>query len=258
MGGHILAAGPKAVNAFVDRSVDTFPDRGLRWRVKAKPAKSAKKPEAASSRDIFEALRRRIGAQQAAPGSKLRETELADEFGVPRARVRDALAALERRGLVERVPNRGAVVARLDLPQIFHIYDLREVLEALAARLATQNKPREYWKAELEHFKGPMKEHIARGEFDAYIERYEKFRRRIIEAAANPLLAEMLDNIYEKTQVLIRRTIILPGRAEVGRRQHVAMLEAMCRGDAAEAERLRRAGLRSARESVEQYQRYIL
>jgi DNA-binding GntR family transcriptional regulator len=103
-----------------------------------------------------------------------------------------------------------------------------------------------------------MKEHIARGEFDAYIARYEVFRRRIIEAAANPLLAEMLDNIYEKTQLIIRRTIILPGRAEVGRRQHVAMLEAMCRGDAEEAERQRRAGLRSARQSVEKYQRYIL
>jgi DNA-binding GntR family transcriptional regulator len=226
--------------------------------VKAKSAKSAKKVEAASARDIFEALRGRIGAQQVAPGSKLRETELALEFGVSRGRVRDALASLERRGLVERVPNRGAVVARLDLAQIFHIYDLREVLEALAARLATQNMPREHWRAELEHFKGPMKEFIVRGEFDAYIERYEKFRRRIIDAAANPLLAEMLDIIYEKTQVLIRRTIILPGRAEVGRRQHTAMLEAMCRGDAGEAERLRRAGLRSAREAVEKYQRYIL
>ena len=226
--------------------------------MKAKSAKSAKKAEAASASDIFEALRRRIGAQQAAPGSKLRETELAVEFGVSRARVRDALASLERRGLVERIPNRGAVVARLDLPQIFHIYELREVLEALAARLATQNMPKEHWKSELDYFKGPMKDFIARGEFDTYIERYEKFRRRIIEAAANPLLAEMLDNIYEKTQVLIRRTIILPGRAETGRRQHVAMLEAMVKGDADEAERLRRVGLRSARQSVEKYQRYIL
>jgi DNA-binding GntR family transcriptional regulator len=227
-------------------------------RAKSPARKSKVLREAASARDILEALRARIGEQQIAPGSKLRETDLAAEFGVPRARVRDALAGLERRGLVERVPNRGAVVARLDLPQIIHIYDLREVLEALAARLATRNQPREHWRRELDLFKGPMKEFIARGDFDAYIERYEKFRRRLIEAAGNPLLAEMLDTIYEKTQVLIRRIIILPGRAEVGRQQHVAMLEAMCRGDAAEAERLRRAGLRSARESVEKYQRYIL
>ena len=68
----------------------------------------------------------------------------------------------------------------------------------------------------------------------------------------------MLDTIYEKTQVLIRRIIILPGRAEVGRRQHLATLEAMRRGDAAEAERLRREGLQSAKAQLERYQRYVL
>ena len=49
------------------------------------------------------------------PGSKLRENELALEFGVPRTRVREALSVLEQRGLVERIPNRGAVVMRLEL-----------------------------------------------------------------------------------------------------------------------------------------------
>jgi hypothetical protein len=64
--------------------------------------------------------------------------------------------------------------------------------------------------------------------------------------------------MHEKTQVLIRRIIILPGRAEIGRTQHVAMLRAMCKGDAAEAERVRRTGLQSAQASLEKYQRYIL
>jgi DNA-binding GntR family transcriptional regulator len=103
-----------------------------------------------------------------------------------------------------------------------------------------------------------MKALVERGDLDEYIEHYEQLRRRLIEAARNPVLAEMLDTIYEKTQVLIRRIIILPGRAEVGRQQHVAMLEAMCRGDAEEAERLRRASLRSAKSALERYQRYIL
>ena len=51
----------------------------------------------------------------------------------------------------------------------------------------------------------------------------------------------MLDIIFEKTQVLIRRILILPGRAAGGREQHVEMLEAMRRGDAEEAERVRRS-----------------
>ena len=213
---------------------------------------------AKSASEIFGALRARIAQQRIAPGAKLRETDLAQEFGVSRARIRDALAALEQRGLVERIPNRGAVVMRLDLSQVFHIYELREVLEGLATRLATQNAPREAWKEDLARFQGPLRELIVRGDLHEYIEHYERLRRKITEAARNPVLAEMMDTIFEKTQVLIRRIIILPGRAEAGRKQHVAMLQAMGRGDAEEAETIRRNGLRSARLALEKYQGFIL
>jgi len=208
--------------------------------------------------EIRDSLRARIAQQHIAPGAKLRETDLAEEFGVSRARVRDALAALEQRGLVERIPNRGAVVIRLDLSQVFYIYDLREVLEGLAARLATQNAPPQTWQEDLARFRGPLKDLIGHGDLQDYIGHYEALRRKIIRAAGNPVLAEMLDIIFEKTQVLIRRIIILPGRAEVGRQQHVAMLQAMSRGDAEEAEKLRRSGLRSAKAAFDKYQRFIL
>jgi DNA-binding GntR family transcriptional regulator len=208
--------------------------------------------------DLLQVLRARIGSQEIPPGSKLRETDLADEFGVPRTRVREVLSALEQRGLVERIPNRGAVVTRLELSQVFQIYDVREVLEGLCVRMATQNVPNESWQDLLDDFNGRMARLIKEENLDEYIAGYEAFRRRIVDAAANPLLAEMLDSIFEKTQVLIRRIIILPGRAEVGRREHIAVLEAMRRGDADEAERLRRANMRSARAYLERYQRYVL
>lgn len=221
-------------------------------------ARRGRKEAAGSVARIVETLRRRIASQDIPPGAKLRETDLAEEFGVPRTRVRDALNALEQRRLVERIPNRGAMVTRLDLLQVFHIYDLREVMEGLAARLATLKGPRERWQQELELFDGPMKDLVARNELEPYIEHYEALRRHIIDAADNPLLAEMLDTIWEKTQVLIRRILILPGRSEVGRRQHVEMLQAMVRGDSEGAERLRREGLRSAKAHLEKYQKFIL
>lgn len=208
--------------------------------------------------DLLQTLRTRIATQEIPPGAKLREQELAAEFGVPRARIRQALFALEQRGLVERIPNRGAVVTRLDLAQVFAIYDLREVLEGLCVRLATQKTPPASWQDLLDEFKGPMQELLKQGDLDAYTAGYDRFRRRTIEAAANPLLAEMLDSIFEKTQVLIRRILILPGRADTGLREHIAVLEAMRRGDADEAERLRRANMRSARAFLERYQKYVL
>lgn len=218
--------------------------------------RAARKP--ATVAQIVGVMRARIARQDIPPGAKLREADLAEEFGVARTRIRDSLAALEQRGLVERIPNRGAVVTRLDLSQVFHIYELREVLEGLCARLATERTNPERWQRELELFQGPMKELIASNELDLYIERYEALRRALIEAAGNPLLAEMLDTIYEKTQVLIRRILILPGRAEIGRQQHVAMLEAMVRGKAELAELRRREGLKSAKAQLEKFQKYIL
>lgn len=225
---------------------------------KSKVLKAAARRARSPAPDLTRILRERIATQELPPGSKLRENELALEFGVPRTRVREALSVLEQRGLVERIPNRGAVVVRLELSQVANLYDVREVLEGLCARQATLNGPRAQWLKALEYFKGPMARFVADGDLDAYIAGYETFRRQMIEAAKNPVLAQMLDSILERTQTLIRRIIILPGRAEMGLRQHTAMLEAMCRGDADQAEVLRRENMRSAKAYLERYQKYIL
>lgn len=223
-----------------------------------KPRSGGARARKAAPPDITRVLRERIATQEIPPGSKLRENELALDFGVPRTRVREALSVLEQRGLVERIPNRGAVVMRLELSHVSHLYDVREVLEGLCARLATVNGDRARWHAALDYFKGPMAQFVADGDIDSYIAGYEAFRREMIDGAGNPVLAGMLDSILERTQALIRRIIILPGRAEIGLQQHTAMLEAMCRGDADEAERLRRANMRSAKAYLERYQKYIL
>ncbi len=208
--------------------------------------------------DVLAILRERIARHEFAPGMKLRESNLALEFGVPRTRIRDAFSVLEQRGLIERVPNRGAVVARLDLAQAFHIYEVREVLEGLAARLATRNTAPASWQDLVDLFEGPMATHVRNADFDAFVAGYERFRQRCIVAAANPVLTQALDGIYEKTQVLIRRIIILPGRAEAGLGEHLAVLHAMRRGDADAAERLRRENMRNAKDVLVHYQKYVL
>jgi len=207
---------------------------------------------------VLQILRQRIANCDLPPGSKLNEYDLAREFDVPRTRIRDALLALEQRGLIERTPNRGTVVSRLEPEQVFHIYDVREVLEGLCARLATLNAPNESWQDLLDDFSGPVPLAVKNGDFEGYTEAYDKFRRRCIEAAANPELSKALDSIFEKTQVIIRRIVILPGRGEIGAREHCAVLEAMRRGDADAAEALRRANIRNAKAFLARYMKYIL
>ena len=103
-----------------------------------------------------------------------------------------------------------------------------------------------------------MSTYVRNGDFDAFIAGYENLRQRTIDAARNVVVAQMLDSIYEKTNVVIRRIIILPGRAEVGLRQHQAVLAAMRRGDAVEAEQLKRQNLKSAKETLMRFRTYVL
>ncbi len=208
--------------------------------------------------EILETLRRRIAGQEIPPGAKLREQDLAEEFGVPRTRIRDVFGSLESRGLIERIPNRGAVVTRLDMELVFKLYDVREVLEGLCARLATENVPPESWQDLVDHYNEPMANFLKAGDFDSYVEGYNRLRLRTIAAAGNPIAAQMLDSIYERTNFVIRRIIILPGRAETGLAQHRDVLAAMRRGDGVEAERLKRLNMKSAKEALNKFRNYVL
>jgi DNA-binding GntR family transcriptional regulator len=208
--------------------------------------------------NVLQTLRERIATHQLLPGTKLSEQQLAEEFGVSRTQIREVFANLEQRGLIKRSPNKGAVVTRLEFEEVFHIYAVREVLEGLCARQAVQNVPRETWQDLVELFGEPMEEHIKHGELEEFIANLEVLRARIISAAANPVLTEMLESVRDKMREIARRIVILPGRAEQGLKEHRELLAAMRRGDAEESERLKRENVRSACEYLSRYQRFVL
>lgn len=208
--------------------------------------------------ELVEVLRKRIVSHELPPGSKLREIELTNEFEVSRARIREAFGVLEERGLIERIPNRGAVVMRLEVEQIYELYQVREVLEGLAVRLATEKTPQESWDDLIEMFGEPAEEAIARNDLEFYIDCVIQFRERCAKAADNSVLTGQLDGLYDRTGVLIRRLVLVPGRALEGVRQHQDVLRAMREGDADKAEELKRRNIRSAAAAFRKYQKYLL
>lgn len=210
--------------------------------------------------DVVTALRVGITSHAIPPGSKLQEAKLAKEFGVSRTRVREALLELELRGLITRIPNRGAEVRRLELSQVFEIYDAREALEGMCVRLATQKTPPERWEEWVEMLReqGPMEKLLEAGDLDGYFLNYERLRRHIIDAADNLVLAAMLDSILENTRVIMRRVQILPGRAAAGLAEHRACVAAMRAGDADKAEQLRRANIRSAIAALKRFRSFVV
>lgn len=221
---------------------------------KAKPARVGH----TTTIDVLHVLSNRIAAQELAPGSKLRENDLALELQVSRARIRDAFATLEQRGLIERIPNRGAVVTRLEPKQVFELYDVREVLEGLAVRRATENTAPGAWTGLLEQFGSGAEAMIAAGELEPYAELINTFRREVIRHCDSGTLTDMLDSLFERTGFLVRRLVLMPGRAMEGLKDHRAVLTAMNAGKAEEAERLKRINIRNARECFRRYQKLVL
>jgi len=215
-------------------------------------------PTGAQGDELIEKLRRCIVEHDLPPGTRLREQDLATEFGVSRARVRNAFNILEERGLIERIRNRGAVVMRLDPQKADELFEVREVLEAQMVRLATEKAPPESWDDLIELFGEDMNQKLTENDLGAYEDAVHMFRRRCIEAAENEVLSNLLDSLYDRTQVLIRRLVLVPGRAQEGMRQHQEILAAMRTGKADKAERMKRRNIRSAREWFYNYRKYLL
>ena len=79
---------------------------------------------------VFEALKDAILTQKLHPGERLLESELADELGVSRTPVREAIRKLEQEGLVVMIPRKGAYVDGISLKDIHEVYEIRAALEA--------------------------------------------------------------------------------------------------------------------------------
>lgn len=206
---------------------------------------------------VEDILRDRISRHEIRPGTKLSEIPLAEEFGVGRSRVREALAALEQRGLVERVRNHGARVAVLRAEDVSDIYDVFELMEGLCVRLAVQKAPPGSWGDLVDAFGPDLEADVDAGGFDRLFDAIMTYRARTQEAAANPPMAAVLDEIYDRTRMIIRRTLILPGRAVQSLKEHREIVGAMQDGDAERAESLKRANMRTAREFLERYRSFV-
>ena len=214
--------------------------------------------EKSETAHLVDELRDRIVSLELPPGSRLRESQFAEEFNVSRARVRDAFGILEGRGLIERIPNRGAVVMRLEADRIQELFEVREVLEAQMVRLATMRTSPGDWDYLVELFGDALEKDVANNDFDAYMAAIAEFRSRCIDAARNEVLRGLLDSIYDRVQGMTRRLVLVPGRALEGFRQHQEILLAMRSGDADRAEALKRENIRSAQQWFQKFQKYLV
>ncbi|MGC2200706.1 MAG: GntR family transcriptional regulator [Stellaceae bacterium] len=221
-------------------------------------AEEAPAPVRPSVRDVAHRLRERIASHTIPPGARLREWDVATDFGIPRLTAREALEALVHLGFVERQPNRGIVVRRRELAEVLRLFEMREVNEGLCAQIAARNAPPESWDDLIELFGVPMQDIVERKDLHAYVRHYEQFRCRLIDAADSPPLADLLQQLNDMTSIFGRRVLLVSDRTEHALRDHRAVLAALRRGDATAAEKQRRATIANVRAVVERYHAFVL
>lgn len=199
----------------------------------------------------YEAIKEAILTLRFKPGDALVEADLAERLGVSKTPVRDALSDLEKEGLVVRVLHKGTYVSKITKRDICEIFELRAVLEGLAARLATANITAEDLDA-LQALLREQDESLARGDIAQASLCNRRFHAAIIKKAGRHRLLDILTHLEDHTQRFRVLSDHLHGRLNKSTGEHARVLDAFRQGDAEAAERAMRAHLHSVLDDLAQ------
>jgi DNA-binding GntR family transcriptional regulator len=198
---------------------------------------------------VFQTLENAILQGDVENGSSLNEIKIANDLGVSRTPVREALMQLELEGLITNVPNKGAVVNAVSKKDIEDIYEMRIRIEGLASRLCAKNMTDEQIKAmseivELQEF------YLEKGNADKIWELDTKFHKAIYEGSGSKPLDEMLSNLHNYIKRARDISINTAGRAEKAVEEHRAIMDAISAHDENMAEKLTMKHISNARDNV--------
>ncbi len=186
--------------------------------------------------EIYNRLWMSIAERKLRPGTRLKEEQLAEIFSVSRARVRHALTALERDGLVTLVPHRGAFVAQPSIDEARDIFFARRIVEApLVARLCESATP-----AILDRLQAHVDQELQarqQGDTRAAIRLSGGFHLLIGEVAGSPYLGEMLRDLVSRTSLIVAM-YQSRSQTDCGPDEHAEIVAAIRTRDAARARHL--------------------
>jgi DNA-binding GntR family transcriptional regulator len=196
---------------------------------------------------VCDKIRAQIIDGQHPPGGRLVEDRLADQLGVSRNPVREALRILEAEGFVEMKPRRGAFVARLSAKDVSNIFDVRAALEAVVARSAARNAT-ERDVTRIERVLDSAMSAVARGDLARVAVLNRRFHEQMLEMAGNVYLRDVLSPLRGRMQTLFQVTAA--ARAAESLQEHRQLLEAIAAHDEAAAAELAVLHVEAVRASV--------
>ncbi len=187
---------------------------------------------------------------------RLDERKLAQDFGISRTPVREAMAQLESEGFVRSVPRRGIYVVRKTKREVIELITAWAALESMAARLITENAI-DADIASLRRMFTTFESGALRAHLDEYSEVNIEFHQSIIRMSGNRVLIDMAENLFTHMRMIRRKTIVEKDRVDRSIRDHMSIIEALEKRETARAEQLVRDHALGLAEHVERYADYL-
>ncbi|MEJ8572078.1 GntR family transcriptional regulator [Microbaculum marinum] len=200
------------------------------------------RPAATLRHGVTESIRQAIALGRFGPGERMPERDLCEMTGVSRTLVREALRQLESEGLIEVVAHRGPIVARITAAQAIGVYQVREVLEGLAAQLFAEHAS----DTERAALRAAFEELKAATAAQKRVALKNRFYEALISGTGNEALGKTLFMLNSRAMLLRSRSLQAPNRWPKSLRELEALVEALEARDPAKAKALAMEHVRRA------------
>ncbi len=187
-------------------------------------------PPSRRSEQLGEEIEERIVTGRYLPGCRLDEQELADEFGVSRTPIREALIYLASSGLVEIRPRRGAIVAELSPTRLCEMFEVMAELESMCGRLAARRITPDEQVALLDAHRACESARDA-NDPDTYYRLNEVFHQQIYQASHNGFLAEQADLLHRRLRPYRRLQLRVRNRMRSSYSEHQRIVDEILAGE---------------------------
>ena len=231
-------------------------------RPPAAPTSAAPEVNGRSKSRVAEAhaiVRRRILDNVYLPGHSVLESELADELGISRTPMREAMLRLANEGLVEVVPRHGMRVLPVSAADMAEIYVVLSALESAAAELLAKRRPSDAALRPLVDATSDMSRALEADDLEAWAAADERFHQGLVDLAGNRTLKEATLRLGDRSHRARMFTLRLRPKPVNSTREHMALLECIRKGDAQGAMQVNREHReRASRELLAIFEHYRL
>jgi len=187
-------------------------------------------------------LREQIYNHVLAPGQRLDEAVLAEQLGISRTPLREALKVLSSEGLIDLQPHKGCFVTELTLRDLEEIFPIMATLEGCVAHEVAEKRTPVQLKA-LDVLHEKLERYAAAGDVNRYYETNYVFHDQLQECAGNRWLQVVIGDLRKLMKLYRHHSLRLEGRLAASLAEHRALMQALHRQDADAAERVMRGHL---------------